>query len=320
MLPQKYALGVDIGATKIKAALVDSSGGVFKSKQIPANAEAGPKDIEKRLIEMLKSLCEGVCPVGIGVGIAGQIEPQSGLVLFAPNLNWRHVSLKDTLSTVFHLPVVVIGDVKAAALGEWSFGAGKGYRNLVCLFVGTGVGGGMIIDNQLVEGASNTAGEWGHMIIDLNGPQCTCGNFGCLEAYAGGWAIARNAREAVLADPFLGKPLLVSCGGDFKKITAKIVSETASAGDDLSQQILQKAVDAIVVGCVNIVNALNPALLILGGGVTKGMPDLLAQVRKGIELRALDAAKTSLKVVSAQLHEDAVVIGAAARVFKKGER
>ena len=165
----------------------------------PTDVDGGPPAIIGRIAEAVEELRRDAdsTSLGMGVGVAGQIERGTGLVKFGPNLGWRNVPLAAELSSASGLQVRVTNDVRAAAIGEWLFGAGRGGTDLVCVFVGTGIGGGIIADGRLLEGCSNTAGEVGHMTVQIEGPLCTCGKKGCLEALAGGWAIAERARQAV---------------------------------------------------------------------------------------------------------------------------
>jgi glucokinase len=164
----------------------------------------------------------------------------------------------------------------------------------------------------MLSGCSNTAGEVGHMTIDLHGPPCTCGGRGCFESLAGGWAIARDAREAVSADPSLGASLLKIAGNQQEAITAEIVTRAAKAGDPLAKRLLDKVEQALIAGCVSVVNAFNPCRLILGGGVIEGFPVLLERIDRGVHQQALSTATQSLAILPAQLRNDAGVVGAAA--------
>jgi glucokinase len=210
------------------------------------------------------------------------------------------------------LPVVVTNDVRAAAWGEWLHGAGQGCDDLVCLFVGTGIGGGVVSGGRMLAGCSNAAGELGHITVDLHGPQCHCGNQGCLEALAGGWAIARRAQEAIAADPAAGTSLVQMAGGQQKAVTAKIVAQAFHAGDPLAQELVDEVAQALIAGAVGLVNAFNPCRLILGGGVIEGLPELVDRIDQGVCERALEAASAPLQVLPAQLKNDAGVVGAAA--------
>jgi glucokinase len=255
-------------------------------------------------------------PVGIGVGVAGQIEPTEGVVRFAPNLKWHNVPLQSDLSKAMQCPVVVTNDVRAITWGEWLHGAGQGCDDLICLFVGTGIGGGVVSGGRVLAGCRNTAGELGHITVDLHGPLCHCGNQGCLEALAGGWAIARRAKEAIRNDAAGAKALLGWAGGDTEAVTAKTVARAAHAGDPLAQELVDDVVHALTSGVVSLVNAFNPCRVVLGGGVIEGFPELVKRVDIGVRERALAAATTSLQIVSAQLDGDAGVVGAAALVMR----
>ena len=308
------AIGVDLGGTKIEVALVDARGNVTKRIRHPTDVELGYATVKKHMVEAVRKVLDGngPRPSGIGVGIAGQVEPKTGVVLFAPNLNWKNTPLMSDLSDSLGLPVAIDNDVRAACWGEWLFGAGKGTDDLVTLFVGTGIGGSAVIGGRMVGGCSNTLGEIGHMPVDLNGPKCHCGSWGCVEAIAGGWAIARQAREAVDSSPREGEALLRLSGGRGEDITAGMVVRALAEGDPLSKKIMDRVVEALVAVCVGVVNAFNPCRLVLGGGVIEGYPELIAIIREGVRQRALKAATEHLEILKAGLGEDAGVVGAAA--------
>jgi len=255
--------------------------------------------------------------VGLGVGIAGQIGTSGKTVRFAPNLAWHDVPLQAALQRQLGLPVVLLNDVRAATWAEWLFGAGRGCDDLVCLFVGTGIGGGVVSGGRMLDGSSNTAGELGHVTVDLNGPRCHCGNHGCLEALAGGWAISRRVQEAVADDPLAGEALLAMANGQADGLTAELVARGAHAGDPLAGQIVTETAEALIAGAVGLINAFNPARLILGGGVIEGLPELIQHIDRGIRAKALRAAWENLQVLPAERHNDAGVIGAAALVMRR---
>lgn len=246
------------------------------------------------------------------MGVAGQIEAGSGMVHFAPNLDWHEVPFQAQLSSACKLPVIITNDVRAVTWGEWLFGAGRGCNDLICVFVGTGIGGGIVVNGKILNGCSNTAGEIGHLTVDLHGPRCTCGNYGCMEALAGGWGIARQARQAVSDNPAAGAKLLQLAGGEQDEITARMVADAHKRGDALAGNLLQEAGEALIAGMVSLVNAFNPCRLILGGGVITGLPELIDRVRRGVRHQALAAATSKLEVHTARLGDDAGVIGAAA--------
>jgi len=313
-MEEPWSIGIDIGGTKLEAAYVDEMGHVRQRVRKPTNIKGGPSAIIEDVINCMWALREGAVstPVGVGVGVAGQVEKGSGKVKFAPNLDWRDVPLQEELQHSVGLPVIVTNDVRAATWGEWLYGAGRGCDDILCMFVGTGIGGGVVSGGQMLSGCDNTAGEVGHITVDLNGPRCSCGNRGCLEALAGGWAISRLAREKVEADPEVGRLMLEMAGGQIEEINVQIVARAVRGGDPIARQLMDGVVDALVAGASTLVNAFNPCRLILGGGVITGMPDLIGRIDKGLRKLALSAACSSLMVIPAGLRTDAGVIGAAA--------
>jgi len=282
-------VGIDLGATKTAIGLVDSAGHVVQVERILTHADQGYEQSLERIAEVIASFPKSY--QSIGLGIAGQIDPQSGILLFGPNLRWRNVPIQSFFEKKFSLPVHIMQDVRAAALAEWKYGAGKGCENFVCLFIGTGIGGGVVAEGKLLDGSSHTAGELGHMIIEREGPPCTCGSRGCLEALASGWAIAKQAEPEVLS--------------------AKEIAEAARKGDAKAKKIIENATQAIVTACISITNIFNPERIIIGGGVPPGLPDLLPRIREGIRHSALPAAQKKLQVLPALLGAEANLIGAA---------
>jgi len=324
MAAKVWAIGVDLGGTKVEVASVDSGGLLHHRLRRPTNVKGGPGVIQSDIVAAVRDLSEraGSPPVGVGVGVAGQIDSNQGAVQFAPNLGWRDVPLQADLTQALGMPVVVTNDVRAATWGEWLHGAGQDGDDLVCLFVGTGIGGGVVSGGRMLTGCTNTAGELGHIVIDKDGPPCTCGNRGCLEAFAGGWAIARQAQKAISIDPSAGSYLLGLAGGQREAVTAEVVARAAHAGDPLALRVINEAANALIAGAVSLVNAFNPCRFILGGGVVEGWPYLVGQIDQGVRQQALAAATRSLQVLPAKLKNDAGVVGAASlaiRSFTKKE-
>ena len=247
---------------------------------------------------------------GLGIGVAGQVDKVTGTVRFSPNLDWHNVPLRARLEEALGLPVVVNNDVRAATWGEWQHGAGQGVNDLVCLFVGTGIGGGIVSSGCLLEGCHNSAGELGHITIVASGRHCRCPNQGCLEAYAGGWAIAERAQEAVHADPKAGQTLVTLAGG-IQHISAATVSRAYTDGDSLARRLVEETAQYLAAGVVGIVNAFNPCLLILGGGVIQGLPEYIPLIERSVRANALETAVEHLRIVTAALGNKAGVIGAA---------
>jgi len=308
-----WAVGVDVGATKLEVARVGWGGKVVDSIRTPTKVEGGPAAVERDIVEAARLLMEraGTAPLGIGVGVAGQVERQTGRVLFAPNLNWCKVPLRADLEEALEMAAVVINDVRAITWGEWLYGAGKGYDDVICLYVGTGIGGGVVSAGRVVSGQANSTGELGHIVIDMNGPPCTCGNRGCLEALASGWAISRQAREMISRDPRAGSMLLAAAGGASEAISAEKVAQCAHRGDALSLDLLDSVGRALTTGCVSLVNAFNPGRLVLGGGVINGLPEMIDRVRRGVMQSALASASMSCEIVPGMLGPGAGVVGAA---------
>ncbi len=316
---EPLTLGVDLGGTKVKTALVDGNGQILLIYTYPSHPEKGPEGIIADLLTCIDRCLHKTRQEvqALGIGIAGQVDFE-GIVRYAPNLKWRNVPLKEKLEKNLGIPVVAINDVRAATWGEWRFGSGRGVDDLVVLFVGTGIGGGVVSGRNLMVGCSNTGGELGHITIVLGGRNCRCRNVGCLEAYAGGWAIAERAQDAVRENPKAGAQIVFLAGG-IEKITAATVSQAYRQGDDLARKLVGETGQYLAAGVVGIVNAFNPCLVALGGGVINGLPELVHIVKKVTLNRALESAVEKLKVVKVSLGDDAGVIGAAAFAQSKIE-
>lgn len=313
-----WAVGVDLGGTKVLVASVSADGLVGSRIRCQTEVAAGVAAVEAEIVQAVDTLLREApsLPVGVGAAVAGQIERSTGAVKFSPNLGWRDVPLQADLGRALGLPVVVQNDVRAAAWGEWLHGAGRDTDDLVCMFIGTGVGGGVVSGGRMLEGCANAAGEIGHMTIQMDGPQCHCRNSGCLEALAGGWAISRDARAAVAADASAGRLLVELAGGQVDEVTARTVVEAFHQGDPLAARLIEHVVDALTAGITGLVNTFNPCRVILGGGVAEGLPELTHWLRPRVDERALRAATESLEMVAAELHGDAGVVGAAALAMR----
>lgn len=303
-----YAIGIDIGGTKIHLAAVNKNGDILQELKIPTHVNSGAQAINKDIIQAIQKLIFNMkyAPIGIGIGVAGQIEAKTGLVRFAPNLFWNDIPLKEIIEDTLRVPVKITNDVRAGAIAEWLFGSGKGCNDFICLFIGTGIGGGIVSGGKLITGANNSAGEIGHIAVDLNGCPCSCGSNGCMETYASGWAIAENAKKEILRNSTLKHSL-----GSVEAITAKKVIAAYRADDELALKIINQAKDALIAGCASIVNAFNPKKLIISGGVFEGLPEILEWLQEGIPKRAFPATTQGLEILPAKLQHGAGVIGAA---------
>ncbi len=314
------AIGIDLGGTKIEIGRVDVNGQLLESLRFPTNVQRGPEKIQQEMIEGIQKIqaSSNVPLTGIGIGVAGQIDSTGGIVYSAPNLpNWHHIPLQATIERALGLPVKIINDVRAITWGEWLFGAGRNAQDLVCVFVGTGIGAGVISQGRILEGFTNTFGEVGHMTIDTHGPLCTCGKYGCWEALAGGWGIAKQAQEAVAENEELGSFLLQLSKQNNTEISAKLVVEAYRQQDPLATSLIKIVQESLIVGCTNLINLYNPRCLVLGGGLIDGMPELVGMIEQGIKEKALKVAALNLEVLSAQLGKQVGVIGAAAVILNK---
>jgi len=276
----------------------------------PTDARRGPAAVIATLERAVASVAAGLDDLlAIGVACAGQIHAATGSVVYAPNLDWRDVPLGATLARSFPVPVVVENDVRAAAWGEYRFGAGRGARNMLAVFVGTGVGSGAVLDGRLWRGASNAAGEIGHTQVVLDGVPCPCGQRGCLEQYASGSgfqrrldAALRRGVRSILAD---------LAGGEPARLTAPMVAEAAKAGDDLAGQLMADAARYFAMALANYVTLLNPEALVLGGGVIESVPALYDAVAPAVLGLTTILARDALRIDRSSLGDWSGTLGVA---------
>ena len=306
-----YTAGVDIGGTNLRCGIFGTGGkpvsdGRVLMPEVP-DADFIVRNIKKFLNDNNKYNVKNV-----GVGIAGQIDAESGSIIFSPNLNWRDVPLKKMLEEELGLNIFVANDLAAITYGEWKYGAGKGFKNLICIFVGTGIGSGIIINGGLYTGCFNSAGEIGHTRIVSGGRKCTCGNYGCLEAYAGGHGIASIAIERAYADRSGFQDIINESGGVIETITAKSIAKAYKRGSKEALRLIDETAGYLSDGLTSAVNLLNPCAVILGGGVLDGIPELFDIVKAETLKRSLKASSSNLKILKSFLGEDAGIIGAAA--------
>jgi glucokinase len=247
---------------------------------------------------------------GIGVACAGQIQPEDGVVVEAPNLGWRGVPLGSTLARAFSVPVAVENDVRAAAWAEFRFGARRGVRSLIAVFVGTGVGSGAVLDGRLWRGAGNAAGEVGHTQVVADGLPCRCGQRGCLEQYVSGSGFQRRFAAALAAG--VKTSLVEVTAGDPARLTAPMVAAAADEGDGFAGEVWTDATRCLTVGLANYVTVLNPEVLVLGGGVIETVPRLADIASAGLRSLTTTLARASLRVERAALGDWSGVVGAAA--------
>jgi len=318
----KYALGIDIGGTKIAAGLVNAQGKIASYQTIPTQAARGGPSVLKRINQLIKPILNSArtkkqTVIGIGVDCPGAIDPIKGRPLApTPHIpKWKGLPIKQELNRIFHLPVWVENDVNAIALAEKKWGSGKQTRNIFCLTIGTGIGGGIIINNQLHRGHYCYAGEIGHLMVDPNGPQCNCGRWGCLEALAGGPAIVRRTK-ALIKRSFIKTRLSRIIKNNPQSLNPTTIFQAASQGDRIAQRILNETAHYIGLALSYVINLLDPELIIVGGGVARAGKILIPPIQKTISQHIIPSPIRQIKIVPAHLSDKTGVLGGAALVFE----
>jgi glucokinase len=310
-------IGCDLGGTNLRAAIVDvRTGAVLLQSSIPTQAWEGHEAVMQRMAGLFLQVIEAAELSkdeigGIGIGVPGVLDIDRGRVLFLPNLpgTWPDVPLADTINGMTGLPVWILNDVRSITYGEWRFGAGRGVDTVAVLAIGTGIGGGLILNGQLHLGIGGTGGELGHMVVDYNGPRCGCGNYGCLEAYASGPAIAAMGMKAVAQG--LTTRITELCEHDLNRITPKLIAKAAEAGDEIAMDIFEKAGYYLGVAASSICAAIGPRRIILAGGVSQAGRLLLDPMERTMRERVHVMPVEQVEIVLAKLGNNAGVIGAA---------
>lgn len=321
----KVVLGVDVGGSTISAGLVTEDGDLVATASSPTHVDGPGTAVSTvgRLVGDLRGRAErdGLTPLAIGVGLPGIVD--TGLGTMVSSINYvpelAQVSLTERLGAATGLPVFVDNDVNALALGAWMYGAGRGTRSLALLALGTGVGGGVILDGTLVRGAHGCAGEIGHVTVDRTGAPCACGSNGCLCSFVGGRAIELEARRRAAATP--GTLLLSLAGGSLGAISARLVFEAAAQGDAAARAIVDRALEALGAGLGTIVNVLDPELIVVTGGVAGSLVGLEGEIRRRMGQFALPHAFAGARVVVAPAGKHETVRGGAAlAVYEQARR
>jgi glucokinase len=318
---QQYIIGVDLGGTNIVVGAMTMDGSQHLSvRSIPTQSSLGDEGVANRIVTLVEQVIldtikeTGIARsdfIGVGVGAPGPLDRERGIVLVAPNLGWLNFPLRDRVHDRLGLPTTLDNDANCATFGEWWQGAARGSRNVVGLTIGTGIGGGLILNGALYHGASDMAGEVGHTTIDLNGRHCKCGNYGCLEAYASGPAIATRAREVMVREE--GESVIPSMvNGRFEDITAQIVYDAAKAGDAVASEIVRDTARYLGAGIANLLNIFNPDTVVIAGGVTAAGDTLFVPLRAEVRRRAFSPAVRAAKIVPGMLPGTAGVVGAVA--------
>lgn len=308
-------IGIDVGGTNVKIALVDDNGKIIYSNSVPTYAKMGYEYTVNNIKQAIKDLMKETNTTpsdieGIGFDFPGQVDCKTGVVKLAPNIpGWVNVPIAQMIEDEFHIPTRIDNDVRCAALGELKFGAGKGCENFICITVGTGIGSGIVINGKVVRGATNAAGELGHIKLQMNGgPICGCGDTGCLEAFASGPAIVAMAQEYIKGGKSTKFREMAAVEGG--EITPYMVAKAAEEGDSVAKRIFEIVGEYIGIGLTSVINLLNPERVIIGGGVAESGELLLGPIRKTIKERAMVVAGNAVEIVPAQLGNSAGVIGA----------
>ncbi|WP_312148292.1 MULTISPECIES: ROK family protein [Paenibacillus] len=307
---ESYVVGIDLGGTKIAAALFDSKGTVLKRELMETAGARTAKEVVQRMIDMIRSVSEGRPLTGVGLASPGAVNSQDGIVIHGTNLpEWDNVPLKHWMELELGVEVKVVNDANAAAWGEYVRGAGKGADNMVYVTFSTGIGAGIVIDGKLLLGKNSFAGELGHNIIDPNGTECSCGRFGCWEVFASGTAIRDMALRSMESRPSMITELANING---EKITSRHVFEAMALNDPVAVEVIDRSIHYMALGLANAVHTFNPDRIVIGGGVSKAGDLLFPALVEKTELFIMDPYKGTFTIEPAALKDDVGLIGAAA--------
>jgi glucokinase len=318
-------IGVDLGGTNLRAALVDTdTGRICHERNCPTLAAEGPQAVVQRVIELVRELaqdaeCSQGLIRGVGIGVAGTPDIDTGVIQLLPNLpgEWLNMPLGSIVEEAVRLPVALINDVRAMTLGEWTFGAGRGVDTLICLAIGTGIGGGVVVNGQFHLGIGGTAGEFGHQVVEPDGLPCGCGGKGCLELYASGSAIAAMGVKEVMHGHTTRIGELVD--HDLNRINAGVVIQAALEKDRIAQEILQRVGMYLGIAVGNIMGVISPQRVIFGGGVSSAGDLLLRPLVRTVNARVHVVPVSKVDFVLAELGNHGGVIGAALWAKRKCE-
>jgi glucokinase len=315
----RYIVGVDVGGTNVVVGTMPEDGSTLHGLyHEPTLVVDGPDAVVgqiRRLVDASRrTACDevgrGIEIVGVGIGSPGPLDTKRGIVRVTPNLGWRNFPLRQRVSDAVGLPATLDNDANCAVFGEWWRGAAQGAEIVIGFTIGTGIGGGIVLHGEIYHGASDVAGEFGHMTIDSTGRRCGCGNYGCLEAYASGPAIAARAVEGIDANMETRLPEYVD--GDLSTITAQTVFQAAADGDDFARDVVKDTARFLGIGVANLANVFNPEVVVVLGGVTRAGDQLLVPLRAEVNRRAFRAAVEALTIVPGALPGTAGVYGAVA--------
>jgi len=320
VVPTPLAVAVDFGGTKVEAALVDSDGRLVEGSRHrqPTGRTATVADLEASVggavRDTVAALPADAELIGVGIGCAGPIDRTLGLVSPLNVPHWRDYPLRAEIANRVNMRATLDNDANCATFGEFWRGAARGGRDVIGMTLGTGIGGGLVLDGRLYHGASDAAGEIGHTSIETNGRRCKCGNYGCLEAYCSGPAIAERAREALEGDPSPTIDALID--GDMSRLTAHVVYEAARRGDVVAREVVRDTARFLGTGLSNLINIFNPDTVVLAGGVTQAGEALMLPLQAEVKRRAFKSSVDACRIVLGSLPMSAGVVGAVA-TFKE---
>ena len=300
-----YIVGIDIGGTKLATVVADGTGTILKKIRKPTSAERGPHHAVECLLEMVEQTIrlaelkrENIS--GIGVSCGGPLDTKTGVVYSPPNLpGWDAFPLKESIEAEFHVPTIIENDANASALAEWRFGGGRGYNYVLYMTMSTGIGGGIVANGQIYHGANDSAGEVGHQILLPDGPLCGCGQRGCLEALCSGPAIARRAREVIREQP--NTAILKLADGEIAQVKSEHVLEAARTGDSLAMSLMEETGYYMGWGIANLVNILNPEIVLIGTIAVAAGDLLLDPIRRTVADMAMQRPAEAVKIMPADL-------------------
>jgi glucokinase len=310
-----YYIGIDLGGTKIAAGIVDEEGTIIKKDSVPTGRTRKNEEIVNDICMLVKKLLNDTNLsekdiYSVGIGSPGSLDRDQGIIIANFNLSFRYVTIRKAIQEVIPVPVYVENDANCAAIAESIAGVGKGVDYMVLITIGTGIGGGIIINNKLYIGSNGAAAELGHMVINLDGESCTCGRKGCWEAYSSATAFIRQTKAAAADNP--ESKILELVDGDMEKIDAKTAFDAARMGDETAINVVDRYIDILAEGLANMVNIFQPDLIAIGGGVSKEGENLLAPLREKMKGRTFfigDLKNT--QIVAAKMGNDAGIVGAA---------
>jgi glucokinase len=323
MRSPRTVLAIDIGGTKVAAGIVNGKGRILWQNRTAMSARGSAQQGLLSVFQAVEGLGENFLrskPPCAGICVPGWVDPARGVLIGAANLPcWKNFPLARAVEKRYGIAALLSNDANAAALAEAAWGAGRGYRSSFYVTLGTGIGTGIILDGKIHTGCAGGAGEGGHITIDYQGPLCSCGKRGCIEAYASGTAIARRARARLMAEPERRSSMRDLAGGNFEGVTTELVSQAASQGDPLAREILEEAADHLAIWMGTILDLFEPEIFILGGGVGHLLAKFRARIRQQLEKWAIAPQRRRIPIVEAEFGALSALAGAAALCFAPGE-